>query len=93
MFEGIIKNRLHSKLIGIAAPITIQNLVLYLQIQVDMAMVGHADSLFLSAIANVLYPYNVVIAFFTSLTTGVTVLTAHNIGAKSINSARRYSEV
>ena len=84
---------LHQKLLKIAAPIIIQNLVLYLQIQIDMAMVGQANPLYLSAIANVLYPYNIVIAFLSSLSTGVTVITSHAIGGKSLRSARRYSEV
>ena len=86
-------NILHHKLIKIAAPIIIQNLVLYMQIQVDMAMVGQANSLYLSAIANVLYPYNIVIAFLTSLSTGVTVVTSYCIGANSLKSAQRFAEV
>ncbi|MFY0650700.1 MAG: MATE family efflux transporter [Cyclobacteriaceae bacterium] len=93
MFFKHLGNNLHKRLIYIAIPIIIQNLVLYLQIQIDMAMVGQANSLFLSAIANVLYPYNIVIAFLTSLSTGATVVSSHCIGAKSLNSAQRYSEV
>ena len=56
-------------------------------------MVGRANPLFLSAIANVLYPYNIVIAFLTSLSTGVTVVNSHSIGGKSFKSAQRHSEV
>lgn len=86
-------NILHRKLLTISAPIIIQNLVLYMQIQVDLAMVGQANALYLSAIANVLYPFNIVIAFLTSLSTGVTVMTSHCFGAKSLRSAQRFAEV
>lgn len=93
MTKGFTHGDLHTKLLGLSAPIIVQNLVVYLQIQVDMAMVGQADPLYLSAIANVLYPYNIVITFLTSLGTGATVIISHSIGGRSLRSAQRYSEV
>jgi putative MATE family efflux protein len=91
--KNISKDKLHYRLLVIALPIIVQNLVHYLQLQVDMAMLGHSNTLYLSAVGNVMYPYNIIISFLTALSIGVTVLIAHNVGSKSLNSARRFSEV
>ena len=93
MLNGFTRKTFHYKLFAIATPIIVQNLVVYLQLQVDMAMLGQANTLYLSAVGNVLFPYNIVIAFLTSLTTGVTVLSSHSFGGGSLNSAKRYAEV
>jgi len=93
MLKILAKNNLNYKLFAIATPIIIQNLVHYIQLQVDMAMLGNSNTQYLSAVGNVLFPYNIIISFLTALSAGATVLIAHNIGSKSINSARRYAEV
>ncbi len=93
MIKALASNKLHYKLFAIATPIIIQNLVIYLQLQVDMAMLGHANSLFLSAVGNVMFPYNIVIAFMTALSTGVTVLSSYSFGGRALKSAQRYAEV
>ncbi len=84
---------LHYKLFAIATPIIVQNLVIYLQLQVDMAMLGHANTLYLAAVGNVMFPYNIAIAFMTALSTGVTVLSSYSVGGRAIKSAQRYAEV
>jgi len=81
------------KLFAIATPIIVQNLVQYLQLQVDMAMLGHYNPVFLSAVGNVIFPYSILYTFISSLSTGTTVLIAHSIGARAIRTARRFSEV
>jgi putative MATE family efflux protein len=91
--QNISKDKLHFRLLIIAFPIIVQNLVHYVQLQVDMAMLGHSNTLYLSAIGNVMYPYNIIVSFLTALSIGATVLIAHNVGGKSLNSARRFSEV
>jgi putative MATE family efflux protein len=93
MFKNISKDNLHYKLFAIATPIIVQNLVHYLQIQVDMAMLGHSNTQYLSAVGNVLFPYNIIISFLTALSAGATVLIAHSFGGKSLNGARRFAEV
>jgi putative MATE family efflux protein len=93
MVKGYKKDNLHYKLFAIATPIIVQNLVHYLQIQVDMAMLGHSNAQYLSAVGNVLFPYNIIISFLTALSAGATVLIAHSFGGKSLNSARRFAEV
>lgn len=92
-FNKISKNNINYRLLVIAFPIIVQNLVHYVQLQVDMAMLGHSNTLYLSAVGNVMYPYNIIISFLTALSIGATILIAHNVGGKSFNSARRFSEV
>ena len=87
------KSNLQWRLFAIAIPIIVQNLVHYLQLQVDIAMLGRYNPQFLSAIGNVLFPYTIMISFLTALSAGATVLISHSIGSRSINSARRYAEV
>ncbi len=64
-----------------------------MQLQVDMALLGHYNTQFLSAVGNVLFPFSIIVSFLTALSTGASIMIAHSIGAKSFNSARRYSEV
>lgn len=93
MVKGFSSNSLHYKLFAIATPIIIQNLVHYFQLQVDMSMLGLSNSLYLSAVGNVLYPYNIIVSFLTALSAGATVLISHALGSKSLRSAKRFSEV
>jgi putative MATE family efflux protein len=93
MFKGFSKDNLHYKLFAIATPIIVQNLVHYIQLQVDMAMLGHSNTQYLSAVGNVLFPYNIIISFLTALSAGATVLIAHSLGGKSLNGAKRFAEV
>jgi putative MATE family efflux protein len=81
------------KLFAIATPIIVQNLVQYLQLQVDMAMLGHYNPIFLAAVGNVIFPYSILYTFISAISVGTTVLIAHALGAKAIRTARRYSEV
>jgi putative MATE family efflux protein len=93
MFKSFTRNDLRYKLFAIATPIIVQNLVHYIQLQVDMAMLGHSNTLYLSAVGNVLFPYNIIISFLTAFSAGATVLIAHSFGGKSLNSAKRFAEV
>jgi putative MATE family efflux protein len=93
MFKVLRRDNLHYKLFAIATPIIVQNLVHYLQLQVDMAMLGRFNTQFLSAVGNVLFPYTIIISFLTALSAGAIVLISHSVGAKSLNGARRYAEV
>jgi putative MATE family efflux protein len=93
MLKNLSKDNLNFKLFAIATPIIVQNLVHYIQLQVDMAMLGHSNTQYLSAVGNVLFPYNIIISFLTALSAGATVLIAHSFGGKSLNSAKRFAEV
>ncbi|MFA6401162.1 MAG: MATE family efflux transporter [Salinivirgaceae bacterium] len=93
MFNSQNKEKLKYKLFAIATPIIVQNLVHYFQIQVDMALLGQSNTQYLSAVGNVLFPYNIILSFLTALSAGATVLISHGVGSRSLTGARRYSEV
>lgn len=88
-----IDKKIAFSLFTIAAPIIVQNLVQYIQLQVDMAMLGRYNIHFLSAVGNVLFPYNILYSSLSAISMGATILIAHAIGAKSLKSAQRYAEV
>lgn len=94
---GLLPSRkidpLTTRLFQIAFPIIIQNLVHYIQLQTDMALLGRYDAILLSAVGNVTFPYIVLVNFLLGLSTGATVMIAHAIGAKRIKPASRFSEV
>jgi putative MATE family efflux protein len=81
------------KLFVIGLPIIIQNIVQYIQLQVDMAFLGHYNPVLLSAVGNVIFPYNVHISFLLATSLGATILIAHCIGSGDIEKAKRYTEV
>lgn len=76
----------------IALPVMIQNLVHHLQMIIDRAFLGNIDSRFLSVIGNVMVPYSALGLFLVSVSTGLTILVAQNIGAKRFEKARDYAE-
>ena len=81
------------RLFAIGTPIIVQNLVNYLQLQTDIAMLGHKNPLYLAAIGNVTFPYIILVNFLLGVSTGATVMIAHSIGARKLSHARRFSEV
>lgn len=87
----IIKER-RSLIMAIAIPIIIQSIIQHLMILTDRAFLGNLDSSYLSAIGNVMVPYTTLLFFFFSLSTGLTVLIAQNIGAKDIKRAQILGE-
>jgi putative MATE family efflux protein len=92
-FKNINKDNLHFRLFAIATPIIVQNLVHYLQLQVDMAMIGRYDTHLLSAVGNVIFPYNIIISFLTAISAGATVMISHSYGGKLLVRAKRFAEV
>jgi putative MATE family efflux protein len=81
------------KLFALSIPIIVQNLVQYIQLQVDMAFLGHYNPLLLSAVGNVIFPYNVYVSSLLAISLGSTILISHCIGSNDIFKAQRYSEV
>ncbi len=88
-----IEDPLGGRLLTIAAPIVVQNLVRYVQLQTDMALLGRYDPLLLAAVGNVTFPYIILVNFLLGTSAGATVMIAHALGARKINQARRFSEV
>ncbi len=87
--------KLHNRLqmiFTMALPIMVQNLVQHFQMVIDRAFLGNLDPTYLSAIGNVMTPYNAVGLFLVASSTGLTILVAQNIGAKKLQEARDLSE-
>lgn len=79
-------------LLAIAIPIIIQNIVQNIMLLTDRAFLGHLDARYLSVVGNVMFPYNGFTYFFFSISTGLTILIAQNIGSKNYNQVQRLGE-
>lgn len=85
--------KISSKLFLIGTPIIVQYLMQYIQLQVDIALLGHYNPLMLSAVGNVVFPYFIHVSFILTISMGATIIIAHALGANDIQRAKRYSEV
>lgn len=80
-------------IIGIAFPIIIQEMILYFQLMIDRAWLGHLEVGYLSAMGNALIPYFTITSFLFALSIGGTIIIAQRIGAGEFKKAREYAEV
>jgi putative MATE family efflux protein len=87
------QRKIVSQLLVLATPIIAQNLVQYIQLQVDMSMLGRYNIHFLAAVGNVIFPYTFLYSFLSAISTGATILIAYAIGSGTLKRAKRYSEV
>ncbi len=76
----------------IALPIIFQNIVQHLQMVIDRAFLGKLDPGYLSALGNVMTPYNALSLFLIASSTGLTILVANHIGAGKPEKARNLAE-
>ena len=79
-------------ILAIAVPIIVQNIVQHMQMVIDRAFLGNLDPRYLSAIGNVMTPFNAVTLFLFSASMGLTILVAQNIGAGKPERARDFAE-
>lgn len=88
------KNRSAEKrmMFAIALPIMIQRITHHLMLLIDRAFVGNLDARYLSAIGNVMIPYNAMTFVFFAIATGLTVLVAQNVGRKDYQRAQELSQ-
>ena len=77
---------------AIALPIMIQRITHHIMLLTDRAFVGNLDARYLSAVGNVMIPYNAMTFVFFAIATGLTVLVAQNVGRKDYQRAQRLSE-
>ena len=77
---------------AIALPIMIQRITHHLMLLIDRAFVGNLDSRYLSAIGNVMIPYNAMTFIFFAIATGLTVLVAQNVGRKDYRRAQQLGQ-
>jgi len=93
LFSSEKPENISRKLFLIGVPIIVQYLMQYVQLQVDIALLGHYNPLMLSAVGNVVFPYFIHISFIMTISMGATIIIAHSLGAGDIQRAARYSEV
>ncbi|MCI7107570.1 MAG: MATE family efflux transporter [Agathobacter sp.] len=70
-----------SKLLLIAVPIILSNLISQFQMLIDRIFLGHADNLYMSALSNVTAPMWATMSFCFSLAAGASILISQNVGA------------
>ncbi|MCQ2482790.1 MAG: MATE family efflux transporter [Clostridia bacterium] len=80
------------KIFKLALPLILQQLFAQFLIWADTAMLGHVNSQYFSALANVFVPFDVVSSILYAMCTGTTILVAQKIGAGDHEAARKYSE-
>ncbi len=79
------------RLLTIAVPIMISNLILQLQMVIDRVFLGHADSIYMSALGNVITPVWASLTFSVTLATGASILISQGVGAKDSGSIEEYA--
>lgn len=69
------------KLLIIAVPIMLSNIISQLQMLIDRIFLGHADDLYMSALSNVTAPVWATMSFCFSLVAGASILISQSVGA------------
>ncbi len=84
--------RLYMKrLLTIAVPIILSNLISQLQMLIDRIFLGHAGDLYMSALGNVTSPMWTTMSFCFSLATGASILISQNVGADNRKNVEEYA--
>ncbi len=69
------------RLLVIAVPIMLSNVISQLQMLIDRIFLGHADNLYMSALSNVTSPMWATMSFCFSLVAGASILISQSVGA------------
>ena len=69
------------RLLIIAVPIILSNIIGQLQMLIDRIFLGHADDLYMSALSNVTTPMWATMSFCFSLVAGASILISQSVGA------------
>ena len=69
------------RLLFIAVPIILSNLISQLQMIIDRIFLGHADDLYMSALSNATTPMWATMSFCFSLVAGASILISQSVGA------------
>ena len=79
------------KLLIIAVPIILSNLISQLQMLIDRIFLGRADNLYMSALSNVTAPMWATMSFCFSLVAGASILISQNVGAGNRDNIEEYA--
>lgn len=79
------------RLLIIAVPIMLSNIIAQLQMIIDRIFLGHADRLYMSALGNVTSPVWTTMSFCVSLATGASILISQSVGAGNRDNIEEYA--
>ena len=79
------------KLLTIAVPIMLSNVISQLQMIIDRIFLGHFNKYYMSALGNVSSPMWTTMSFCFSITTGASILISQNVGAKNKEEVDKYA--
>lgn len=86
------KNKEYLKrLLVIAVPIILSNLISQLQMLIDRIFLGRADNLYMSALSNVTAPMWATMSFCFSIVAGASILISQSVGAKDREHIEEYA--
>ena len=79
------------RLLIIAVPIILSNIIGQLQMLIDRIFLGHADDLYMSALSNVTTPMWATMSFCFSLVAGASILISQSVGAGDRENIEEYA--
>lgn len=79
------------KLLMLAIPIILSNVISQLQMLIDRIFLGQANILYMSALGNATNPLWTTISFCFALSMGASILISQNVGASNKNQAEEYA--
>lgn len=87
-----IKNKEYlRRLLIIAVPIMLSNIISQLQMTIDRIFLGRANNLYMSALSNVTSPVWTAMSFCFSLSAGASILISQSVGADDRERAEEYA--
>ena len=79
------------RLLIIAVPLILSNLINQVQMLIDRIFLGHADTLYMSVLGNVTFPVWTTMSVCFSIATGASILISQNVGAKNKERVEEYA--
>lgn len=80
-----------SRLLVLAVPLILSQVINQLQMLVDRIFLGHADKLYMSVLGNSSSPLWTTMSVCFSIATGASILISQSVGAKNTSAAEEYS--
>ena len=81
----------YSRLLTIAVPLILSNIINQLQMLIDRIFLGNANSLYMSVLGNSNSPIWTTMSVCFSIATGASILISQNVGAKNQENVEEYS--
>ena len=81
----------YGRLLAIAVPLILSNIINQLQMLIDRIFLGNANSLYMSVLGNVSSPVWTTMSVCFSITTGASILISQNVGSKNQKNVEEFS--